>query len=115
MANVTQEMSPDYDNRYSYPVYDCSGNDLEGLLPKEELELFNPDLETLQQHHDFLVALWEARVIYVGEIADYQIAMRRESCGQVLPFDRSPFRDMARGKAQQRVNDQRILIQQTTV
>lgn len=115
MAIATQEMPAAYYNGYNCPIYDCSINEFEASLLREELEFYNPDLETLQQHHDFLAALWEARVIYVGEIADYQIAMRREACGQVVPLERSPFREAARENAQQRASSQQTHDKQTTV
>jgi hypothetical protein len=106
MAIANQEVNPSYSNGYNCPVYDCSGNGSESSRLSEELKSFNPDRETLQQQHDFLVALLEAGVIYVREIADYQIAMRREAFGQVLPLERSPFRDTAREQAQRRASSQ---------
>jgi hypothetical protein len=109
VAIATQEMPIDCYNRYSCPLYNVSSyngssSGSEDPQRRGELELLNPDMETLQQHHDYLVALWESGVIYIREIADYQIAMRRESCGRVLPLERSPFCKEARDKAQQRVD-----------
>jgi len=93
----------------SYTAYDASQlyriDSSRGLSAsdKAELEVFNPDADTLQRHHDFLIALWETGVIYISEIADYQIATRRESSKQVKPLDCSPFREEAYNNAQKRL------------
>ena len=104
MAIEAQENSTDYYNSYRLPQYTFSSPGSENPDHEEEIKLLNPDMDTLQQHHDFYVALWEARVIYINEIPEYQIAMRRESCAQVLPLDRSRFQKQARDKARERAD-----------